>query len=308
MLQIRPSALAAVERNPLFVFQPLAVVCDPAALAAQHKLVSVTQAFSVDQPGQVCVDQWDGTFHIGPMAQPVFLQGASRLAGGKAISCPASTSADGQRSQVKRVLADGEATGIARSDVHCAVTEYGIAYLFGKSIRERAAAPIDLAHPKFRAELHAQAQLRGWLPAAQRLKHLQAYPVADERHVVLGHGQSLLLRPALGTDDVAVRERFHHLSESEIYWRFFHKGKGLSHGDAQRLCNLNLETEVAFAAVLGTRENPQLVGRACHFVDAATRIAETAFMVHPEWQGKGPGAALQQYRLEHARSGQRRIS
>jgi L-amino acid N-acyltransferase YncA len=134
------------------------------------------------------------------------------------------------------------------------------------------------------------------------MKHLQAYPVAEERHVVLRDGQSLLLRPALGTDDVAVRELFHHLSERDIYTRFFRKVKGLSDRDAQRLCNLNLETEVAFVAVVGPREQPQVVGHACYFVDAATRIAETAFMVHPDWQGKGLGAALQQRLLEHARS------
>ena len=55
-------------------------------------------------------------------------------------------------------------------------------------------------------------------------------------------------------------------------------------------------------AVVGTREHPQVVGHACYFVDAATRIAETAFMVHPQWQGKGLGAALQQCLLEHARA------
>lgn len=292
---------ALIDGNPLFAFQPLDVVCDPAVLAAQHKLVSVTQAFSVDLTGQVCVDQLAGASYSGLMAQPEFLQGASRSAGGKAIICLAATSADGQHSQVKVALADGEATGIARSDVHYVITEYGIAYLFGKSLRERAAALIDLAHPKFRAELLAQAQARGWLPAEQQLKHLQAYPVAEERRAVLSDGQTLLLRPALGTDDVAVRELFHQLSEGDVYTRFFRKVKGLSHRDAQRLCNLNLETEVAFVAVVGTRENPQVVGHACYFVDAATRIAETAFMVHPQWQGKGLGAALQQCLLEHAR-------
>ncbi len=290
-----------IDRNPLFVFQPLDMVCDPAVLAAQHKLVSVTQAFSVDLTGQVCVDQLDGAPYSGLVAQPEFLQGASRSAGGKAIVCLASTTADGQRSQIKLALDRGEAASIARSDIHYVITEYGIAYLFGKSIRERVTALIQLAHPKFRAELLAQAQQEGWLPAEQQLKHMQAYPVAEERQLLLKDCPPLLLRPALGTDDVAVRELFHQLPERDVYTRFFRKIKGLSLRDVQRLCNLNLETEVAFVAALGTREHPQVVGHACYFVDAATRIAETAFMVHPEWQGKGLGAALQQRLLEHAR-------
>jgi acyl-CoA hydrolase/L-amino acid N-acyltransferase YncA len=291
-----------IDRNPLFVFQPLDVVCDPAVLAAQHRLVSVTQAFAIDLTGQVCVDQLDGEFYSGLAAQPEFLQGASRSPGGKAIICLASTSADGERSQIRVALEAGEACSIARSDVHYVITEYGIAYLFGRSIRERAAALIDLAHPRFRAELLQQAQARGWLPADQQLKNLHAYPVADERQVALKDGRSLLLRPALASDDVSVRELFHQLPERDVYTRFFRKIKGLSNRDVQRLCNLNLETEVAFVAAAGPRENPEVVAHACYFVDAATRVAETAFMVHPQWQGSGLGAALQQRLLEHAQA------
>jgi acyl-CoA hydrolase/GNAT superfamily N-acetyltransferase len=290
-----------IDRNPLFVFQPLDKVCDPAVLAAQHKLVSVTQAFAVDLTGQVCVDQMEGAPYSGLVAQPEFLQGASRSAGGKAIVCLASTTADGQCSQIKLTLDRGEAASLARSDIHYVITEYGIAYLFGKSIRERVTALIQLAHPKFRAELLTQAQQQGWLPAEQQLKHLHAYPVGEERQLLLKDCPPLLLRPALSADDAAVRELFHQLPDRDVYTRFFRKIKGLSLRDVQRLCNLNLETEVAFVASSGTREHPQVVAHACYFVDSATRIAETAFMVHPQWQGKGLGAALQQRLLEHAR-------
>ena len=291
-----------IDGNPLFEFQPLDAICDPGRLAAQHKLVSVTQAFAVDLSGQVCVDQLDGAFYSGLAAQAEFLQGASRSAGGKAIICLASTSADGQRSQVRTTLDAGEGASIARSDVHYVITEYGIAYLFGKSIRERAAALIELAHPKFRAELLAQAKALGWLPADQMLKHMQAYAVQDERQLQLKDQRAVLLRPAVSTDDVAVRELFHQLPDADIYTRFFRKIKGMSNRDIQRLCNLNHETEAAFVAAVGARENPQVVAHACYFVDASTNIAETAFMVHPQWQGNGLGAALQARMLEHARA------
>ncbi|GCL62984.1 bifunctional acetyl-CoA hydrolase/transferase family protein/GNAT family N-acetyltransferase [Pseudaquabacterium pictum] len=289
-----------IDRNPLFVFQPLETVCDPAVLAAQHKLVSVIQAFALDLTGQVCLDQFEGMVYGGLVAQPEFLQGASRSVGGKAIVCLASTTSDGQRSQIKLTLDLGETATISRSDIHYVITEYGIAYLFGKSLRERVTALIHLAHPKFRAELWTQAQQVGWLPPEQQLKHLQAYPVAEEREVVLDQCPPLLLRPALSTDDVAIRELFHQLPERDVYTRFFRHVRGLSLSDAQRLCNLNLETEVAFVAAVGTREHPRVVAHACYFVDPATRIAETAFMVHPDWQGKGLGAALQQRLREHA--------
>jgi acyl-CoA hydrolase/L-amino acid N-acyltransferase YncA len=291
-----------IDRNPLFDFQPLDAVCDPAVLASQHKLVSVTQAFAIDLTGQVCVDQQDGRFYGGLAAQAEFLQGASRSPGGKAIICLASTSPDGAHSQVRVALKEGEAATIARSDVHYVITEYGIAYLFGKSVRERALALIELAHPRFRAELLREAQAHGWVPADQQLRNLQAYPVAEERQLTLKDGRAVLLRPAISTDDVHVRALFHELPDADVYTRFFRKVKGLSNRDAQRLCNLNRETEVAFVAVVGPREQSEVVAHACYFVDAATHIAETAFMVHPRWQGSGLGAALQQRMAEHARA------
>ena len=128
--------------------------------------------------------------------------------------------------------------------MHYVITEYGIAYLFGKSIRERAAALIELAHPKFRAELLEQAKALGWLPADQLLKHMHAYAVQDERQLALKDGRAVLLRPAVSTDDVHVRELFHQLPDADIYTRFFRKIKGMSNRDIQRLCNLNHETEV----------------------------------------------------------------
>ncbi len=78
-------------------------------------------------------------------------------------------------------LAAGEGVAVPRSDVQYVITEYGIAYLFGKSVRERALALIGIAHPQHRAALLAQAQALGWVPAVQTLKNLQAYPVHEEQ-------------------------------------------------------------------------------------------------------------------------------
>ena len=128
-------------------------------------MVSVTQAFAIDLTGQVCADQLDGEFYSGVAAQGEFLRGASRSPGGKAIICLASTDDDGATlAHPRRRWTPGEGVTVARTDVHYVITEYGIAYLFGKSIRERAMALIEVAHPKFRAELFAQAQALGYLP------------------------------------------------------------------------------------------------------------------------------------------------
>ena len=290
-----------VDRNPLFEFQALDRLCDPAALAAQHRLVAIAQAFAVDLTGQVCLDHFDGGPCGGLTAQPEFLQGAARSAGGKAIVCLASTAADGRESTLRAALAPPEAAGIARADVHYVVTEHGIACLFGKSLRERAAALIAIAHPDFRAALLQQAKDLGLLPAGQQLHNRQAAEPRDEAPCTLADGRRVLLRPAQASDEAGVRELFHELPACDVYARFFRKVKGLSDLDLQRLCNLDFEREAAFVACAGEREDARLVAHACYFADPATGLAETAFMVHPGWQGRGLGAALQARLAAHAR-------
>ena len=92
------------------------------------------------------------------------------------------------------------------------------------------------------------------------------------------------------------------MSEEDRFTRFFQRLKALSNKDVQRLCNLNHETEVAFVAVHGPREQEEVVAQACYFVNPSTNLAETAFMVDPGWQGTGLGSALQLRMAEHAKA------
>ena len=157
-----------VDDNPRVLFLPIDQVCDPEAVAANPGMVSITQAFAVDLTGQVCVDQFEGEFYGGVSTQAAFIRGAARSTGGKPIICLASTTEDGA-SRIKPLLEAGDGVGIARSDVHYVVTEYGIAYLFGKSIRERAVALIEVAHPSCREELLDDAKRLGYVPPEQYL-------------------------------------------------------------------------------------------------------------------------------------------
>ena len=290
-----------IDGNPLFSMEPMDAVCNPAVIAAQHKMVAIAQAYAIDLTGQVCIDQFGGEFYSGIGSQGEFLRGASRSPGGKPIVCMTSTTEDGMHSRIRPSLLLGESATIARTDVHYVVTEFGIAYLFGKSIRERATALIELAHPQFRPELFAQAQAMGYLSADQTLQNLRAYPVEDELTVTLKDGRTVLLRPALSSDAQGIRDLFHHLSEADVYTRFFRHVRALSNAEVQRLCNVNYENEVAFVATAGSREQSLIVGQSCYFLNPTTNLADTAFMVHPDWQGCGLGTALQNCMVQHAK-------
>ena len=188
------------------------------------------------------------------------------------------------------------------SDVHYVITEYGIAYLFGRSIRQRALALIEIAHPKFRVWLLDEAKAsRLFVRPEQSLESRVSYPIEEERRVVLKNGQSVLLRPAHASDAKSLQDLFYHLPEEDVYTRFFQRLKSLTLHEAERFCNVNHDTEVAFLAVVGDREGETVIGSACYFVNPSTNMAEVAYMILPQWQGTGLGSALQQRLTEYAR-------
>jgi acyl-CoA hydrolase/GNAT superfamily N-acetyltransferase len=285
--------------NPRFCFLPIEQVADPAVIAANNDMVSITQAFAVDLTGQASVDQFDGEFYGGVSTQPDFIRGASSAPGGKPIICMTSSTDDQETSRIRPSLSNRDGVGIPRADVHYVITEYGIAYLFGRSIQERALALAEIAHPKFRPWLLEEAKRLGYVKAQQQLRQRSHYRIEEERAVVLRDGRSVLIRPAKASDARALQSLFHRLPPEDVYTRFFRRLHSLSFEDAQNLCNVDHEADVAFVAT-AAREYETVVASACYFVDEATNLAEVAFMIDPSWQGNGLGSALQHRMKEHA--------
>ncbi len=291
-----------IDKNPMFAFHPIDYVCDPAVISRNNKLVSVSQAFAVDLTGQICADQYEGEFYGGVSTQPDFLRGSASSPGGKPIICLRSTTEDGKQSRIRPLLKEGEGVTIPRSDIHYVITEYGMAYLFGKSIRERALALIEISHPSFRSWLLDEGKRLGYIRSKQTLQSKTAYPAEEEREVELKNGKTVLIRPSRASDIQGLQNIFYHMSEEDIYTRFFNNLKSLSISMAEHLCNVDFENEVAFMAVAGEREQDLVIGTSCYMVDPSTKLAEVGYMILPEWQGVGLGTVLQQRMAEYAKS------
>ncbi len=292
----------ALHENPMYGLYPIEYVADPHVIANNHAMVSVTQAFSIDLTGQVCSDQFGGQPYGGVGAQPEFLRGAANAPLGKPIVCLASTTEDGKTSRIRPLLPEGEAATIARSDVHWVVTEYGHAYLFGKSVRERALALLEIAHPSFRDGLLAEAKRIGYVNAKIALKSRRAYPTEEERDATLKDGTHVLVRPTKATDIEHMNRLFHAMTPEDVYTRFFTNLTSLSVSSAQHLCSVSYENEMAFVAVTGSMENEVAVASACSYLDPATNLANVAYMIRPDWQGKGLGALLHARLVEFAKA------
>ena len=290
-----------IDRNPLFSFRPIEVVCDLPTIVAQHKMVSVTQACAVDLSGQVCADLFEGEFCSGAPTQLEFMKGAALSPGGKPIVCMRSTSEDGKVSHIRPQLLAAEGVTVARTDVHYVVTEYGIAYLFGKTMQERALELIRIAHPDFRLGLLKESKKLGYVKKGLVLRKPR-YPAEEERSVLLRSQKTVLIRPTRGGDASALQQFFRSMSREDCYTRFFRRMNRLSDTEAQRLCHVDQCREVAFLALTGKKGNEAIIGSAFYFVNPTTNMAEVAYMVAPEWQGVGIGTALQLKLMEHARS------
>jgi 4-hydroxybutyrate CoA-transferase len=152
-----------VDDNPVFEFHPNCYTNDPQLIARNDKMVAVNSALEVDLTGQVCADSMGQIFYSGFGGQVDFIRGAARSKGGKPIIALPATAKDGTISRIAPTLALGAGVVTSRADVHYVVTEFGIAYLHGKTIRQRAEALIGIADPKFREELYDYCERTRWL-------------------------------------------------------------------------------------------------------------------------------------------------
>ena len=152
-----------VDNNPLVELHPTDYVNDPYNIARNDKMVAINSAVQVDLTGQICADSIGPRFYSGVGGQVDFIRGAARSKGGLPIIACQSTAKRGELSRIVPMLYEGSGVVTTRNDVHYVVTEFGVASLYGKTVRQRATALIGIAHPQFREELTCQARKLGYL-------------------------------------------------------------------------------------------------------------------------------------------------
>lgn len=152
-----------VDDNPLIEMRGSRFTNDPFQIARNDHMVAINAALGVDLTGQVAADTLMGKFFSGIGGQVDFIRGAARSRGGRPIIALPSTAKDGQVSRIVPALGEGAGVVTSRGDVRYVVTEYGVADLWGKSIRQRVSALIGIAHPEFRQELMAAALARRYV-------------------------------------------------------------------------------------------------------------------------------------------------
>jgi acyl-CoA hydrolase/RimJ/RimL family protein N-acetyltransferase len=288
-----------VDNNPMFEFRPVDYNSSPINIAKNEKMVAINTALEVDITGQVCADSLGYKIYSGIGGQADFIRGAALSPKGKPIIALPSTARNGEVSRIVPHLSEGAGVVTTRGDVHYVVTEYGVAYLHGKSLRERAVALIQIAHPKFREELLAAAKVNKYMFEDQIIPEA-VYPVELE-HTEKFNGLELFFRPVRASDERLFQEYLYKLSERSIYLRFFQVRKDFPHELAQQMVAVDYSENMGIVATMGTSDTAPVVAAGHWMRDYGENTAEVAFSVADEYQGRGMGSHMLRFLIRLAR-------
>jgi acyl-CoA hydrolase/RimJ/RimL family protein N-acetyltransferase len=279
--------------NPGIEFHPSDYVNDPAIIARHDKMVALNVAMAIDLTGQVAADALPYNHFSGVIGIMDFVRGASASPGGKSIIMLPSTTLDGNTSRITPVL-DNIAVVVPRGDVQYVVTEYGVVNLFGKSLQERAIAMISIAHPDFRDELFFKAKELGLLGSERTLAESikSVYPLKiEESHVI--NGVRTLFRPARLTDERKIQEHFYNLDRQDVFRRFLHEKTAFASDEVAGVFQVDYIHNMTIVAVIGDPGFEKVIAVGCYFLEPAHNMAEVAYSVDKEWQGKGISTIIQ---------------
>jgi GNAT superfamily N-acetyltransferase len=177
------------------------------------------------------------------------------------------------------------------------VTEFGIAYLHGKNIRERAMDLISIAHPKFRPMLIEEAKRRHLIYRDQLYITGEGgeYPEHLEASRTTRHDFSVFFRPVRMNDEHLLKDFFYQLTKDSMYHRFISTRADMPHERLQKFVAIDYSREMVILATIELEGKETAVGMGQYLIDKASHTAEVAFVVLDGYQGKGIGAELLKY-------------
>ncbi len=286
-----------IHDNPSISFRTIDYTNDPLIIAQHENMVAINSALEIDLTGQATAESLGKKFYSSVGGQADFMRGAMLARNGKTILTLQSTADDGKISRIVPFLKEGAGVTLHRGDVHYVITEYGIAYLHGKNIRERAMELISVAHPKFRPELIKQAKEMNLIYSDQAFipGKKGEYPEELETFRTTETGMEILLRPVKITDEPLLKEFFYDLSDKSLYRRFLSVRKDMPHERLQEFAIINYMREMVILATIGGETNEKIVGVSQYGIDEASHTAEVAFVVRDDYHNNGIGHELLKY-------------
>jgi GNAT superfamily N-acetyltransferase len=292
-----------LDENPTIEFKTIDYVNNPLIIAENRLMTAINSAMEIDLTGQVTAESLSGTFYFGIGGQADFMRGAALAPGGKSILALPSTAINDTISRIVPSLQEGTGVTLTRGDVHYVVTEYGIAYLHGKNIRERAMDLIAIAHPKFRPWLIEEAKKRlliykdqAFIPGVNGV-----YPAALETLRTTRSGLNILLRPVKIGDEPLMKDFFYALSNDSMYRRFMSVRMDMPHERLQEFGVVDYANRMMILAIVEGDSKETIAAIGQYEINEKMHTAEVALVVKDKYQNMGVGHDLLSYLTRLAR-------
>jgi len=290
-----------IHENPLIVFYPSDYVNDPFVISQNDNMISVNSALQVDLTGQVCADSMGSKFYSGIGGQVDFVRGASRSKGGKSIIALPSTAKGGTISRIVGQLTQGAGVVTSRGDVHYIVTEYGVAYLHGKTIRQRAIELIHVAHPKFRDELMEFVKNNRYVYFDQKTFNKEDQYSADWEEDYIYEGKKYTSRPIKITDGKLLQEFFYSLGDETRYQRFYQVVESMPDEMAQRFVDVDYKDHMAFVVLESEDMGARMIGVGRYSANNSGNFIDLTFVVRDDFRKLGLGHYLCKKLIDYAK-------
>ena len=210
---------------------------------------------------------------------------------------------DEMMSRIVPRLSDGAAIAATCFEVHYVVTEYGVAYLHGKSLQERAMALISIAHPDFRVRLLREAIEHGYISSdlATVEGKIRVGPPTLRSSKALDDGTLVSFRPMHPTDEPRMWDFFHSLSKQTRRYRFMSDRTQMPRRQIQDAVFVDYREEMAIVGTIPEACGEEIIAVGGYYLNPGTNHAEVAFIVRDRWQNRGIGTFLLKYLATIAR-------
>jgi len=282
--------------NSSVQFRTIDYTNSPLIIAQNRKMTAINSALEVDLTGQATAESLGHSFYSGIGGQADFMRGAALAEGGKTIIALPST-AKGNESRIVPFLREGAGVTLNRGDIHYVVTEYGIAYLHGKSIRERAMDLIAIAHPGFRLWLIEEAKrLHLIYPDQAFIPGIKGeYPEDLEVRKVTRTGLPVLIRPVKISDEPMLKDFFYSLSDESLYQRFISARRDIPHEMLQGYIAVDYFSKMVLVAVREEEGRETICGLGQYGINSDSYTADVALVVRDDCQRMGLAGELLAY-------------
>lgn len=291
-----------VDRNPVFEFYPIARLVNPFVIQRISRLTSIMNVKRIDVTGESVVFHSGDNLLSGYESKLNFAIAAALSKQGKAIVALRSVDQEGN-SNIVIAHEEGERVRATLGATRYVVTEFGVARLFGRSIRERVLAMIDIAHPSHREGLLSMAKKYGYTYPDQIYACSAAckYPPEIETLKTFGPGLELKIRPILPSDEDMMRRLFYHFSDESKYLRYFARLSIMPHKEMQKYVNIDYDTTFSIVGILQKDRTERIIAEARYSYYDRIDAYEMAFIVDEEFQGRGIATFLLNFLTKIAR-------